>query len=280
MNPHDPRYPSGFGGNPHAPQQQPYGVGTVQAQAPAQGPYGAPPQAYPQGGGYPGANPGQPQGGYAGQQGYAQGPQGPYPQGAPQAQPQPSTPKKGGVGKVIAILAAVSVLLVGALIGLSVINSLSDDDDNSEVLRIQAQTILDAVKTDDKERLKEPLIKILIEPNRAHDWFADTYGAARGEKLSEEWNREIFGDLPGLLRPFKEAVDVKKTVVRVDRITRSTPKLDASQQSVLKTQQKPRALYIVTFVQPGEKSSPWDMYYFGIVGGRFGYLGKMYPAHQ
>jgi hypothetical protein len=258
----------------HGPPQQqpPQGYGPPQQQPP-QG-YGLPQQPPPQGYGPPQQPPqgyGPPQG-YAPQPGYGPPQQGPAAQGAPA--------KKGGAGKVIAIIAVALIVLVGGAVGLFVAlggSSLDESADQSLVVHERLVALYAAVKTGDPKKVEDPLLDLAILPPKAKVWLEDTYGPALGKKLFDEWESDVFKELPSFVAPFKEAKGKGYTDLKVTRLVKVDPSSDAYEQSVLRLRKKPKALYSAKFVKPGDN---WGdtIYYFAVVDGRIGYLGHMVAA--
>ena len=297
MSPPDPRWPSPAPFTPHF--RPPPGYGESARQPPA----AAPPLSH----GYP-QHPHQPpeQAHYAQHAGHAPSPphhaqaaypHAPYPQAAhphaaypqtayPQATPQyagPAMQRKGrGIGTLIAVLAVVVVVIgsalgVGAFLLYGPTAKLSDDVDQSAALQQNVQALMTAVRTGDPKKVEDPLLALAILPDRAGLWFRETFGPELGQRLQQEWERDVFAQLPALIKPFKEANANGQTEIRVRRVTSIQPGTDKFEQNVLRARKQKRALYVVTLVHPGQQYGD-SVYYFALVDGRFGYVGHMVSA--
>jgi hypothetical protein len=204
----------------------------------------------------------------------------PYAHGAPQLEPPR---KKGlGVGAIVAILAVVFVVLggglgVGAFLLYGPTAGLSDDVDQSAALRDKVQALATAVRSGDAKKVEDPLLALAILPDRAGLWFKDTFGPELGQRLQEEWERDVFRQLPSLITPFKDANKNGQTEIKIRRITSIQPGTDKFEQNLLRARKQRRALYVVTMAHPGQQYGE-NVYYFAIVDGRFGYVGHMVSA--
>ncbi|MEJ7728592.1 MAG: hypothetical protein WKG00_05205 [Polyangiaceae bacterium] len=203
-------------------------------------------------------------------------------QWGPQAQrPQaPPPPRKSRVGLVVALLVGAFVVLGGAVVLALVLLStgLSDDEDQSKVLKEHVQRLMTATQTGDPKQVEGPLINLGILPDHARPWFVETYGPVLGKRLYESWETDVFEDLPDMLRPVVEAKSRGRTQTKITRLTTAASASESADKGVLRNQKKPRALYIVEFVTPGGTTATKDLYYFAIVNGRFGYVGQMVAA--
>ena len=147
--------------------------------------------------------------------------------------------------------------------------------DQSKVLKERVQLLMTGAQTGDPKQVETPLLDLAILPDHAGPWFVDTYGPVLGKSLYEEWEGDVFKDLPSLLRPVVEARNRGRTQIKVTRLTSAASASEATDKGVLRNQKKPRALYIVEFVTPGGTTATKDLYYFAIVNGRFGYVGDV-----
>jgi hypothetical protein len=189
----------------------------------------------------------------------------------------------GGSGKLIAIILAAFVVVGGggaaAVFFLGGGSSLSDDVDQSAALKAQVQALQAAVKTKDTKQVEVPLLNLAMMPDKAKAWFIETFGPQLGKECYEEWERAVFRDLPELIVPFRDSLAKGRTEIRVRRLTGGPTELTPLPASVLRMRKKPRALYYVTFMEPGLDYGD-DLYFFAIVDGKFAYLGNMVSAWQ
>jgi hypothetical protein len=267
------------------PQQQGYGQPPQQqgyGQPPPQG-YGPPPQQ--QGYGPP------PQQGYGPppQQGYGQPPQQGYGQPPPQAYgqpggipaPPPRTKKGMGVGAIVGIVLAVLVVLGGVGTGVVLFlddeSGLADSEDNSLAVKERVETLYAAIRTKDSTKVEPPLLEVAILPLGFKKWSADTFGSPLADRVYEEWERDVFKELPKLVRPFKEAEKEGKTKVIVTRLKGPDKESSNYEKGLFQNMKKKRVLYRVTLCEPKYDFGS-EVNYFAVVNGRVGYVGKLVTA--
>jgi hypothetical protein len=149
---------------------------------------------------------------------------------------------------------------------------------SDDVLRQEVEALRAAIATGQSSLVEEPLLELAILPDHALAWSTETFGPSVGAAVYSEWERDVFKELPALIRPFREGAAQGRTAVRIVRLDGPEPTSSDYVKNMFANMVVKRPLYRVELVSPTDPILSTDIEYFAVVNGRFGYVGDLVSA--